>query len=94
MNRAKARGVTHWSGVAGPRCSARRERAKILIDVDRDTNFTAALTHAGAASPRLPAIEHRRNLYAAILAQACNYGTAHMAELTGIPADAIDWATR
>jgi len=67
---------------------------EILIDVDRDTNFTAALTHAWGATPRLPGIEHRRNLYAAILAQACNYGTARMAELTGIGADVIDWATR
>ena len=44
---------------------------EILIEVDRDTNLTGHLhTHAGSASPRVSDVEHRRNLYAAILAQA------------------------
>jgi TnpA family transposase len=67
---------------------------ELLIEVDRETEFSAHLSHAGGASPRHPDLEHRRNLYAAVLAQACNFGTTRMAELTGIPADAIDWTTQ
>ena len=67
---------------------------ELLIEVDRETRFSTHLTHAGGANPRHPELEHRRNLYAAILAQACNFGITRMAELTGIPADAIDWATQ
>jgi len=65
---------------------------ELLIDVDRQTGFSSHLVHAGGATPRLPEIEHRRNMYAAILSLACNFGTTRMAELTGISADAIDWA--
>jgi hypothetical protein len=67
---------------------------EILIDVDRATGFTRHLTHAASASPRHGQVEHRRILYAALLAQACNFGSTRMAELTGIPADTIDWYTR
>jgi len=67
---------------------------ELLIEVDRETGFSDHLTHAGGATPRLPVLEHRRNLYAALLAQACNYGTARMAELTGISVDALDWTTQ
>jgi len=67
---------------------------ELLIEVDAQTGFSAHLTHVGGSSPRLPVLEHRRNLYAAILAQACNYGTARMAELTGISVDALDWTTQ
>ena len=67
---------------------------EILIEADRETNFTRHFTHAGGARPRVGEIEHRRNLYAAVLAQACNFGATRMAELTGIPADTIEWTTR
>ncbi|MDQ6784547.1 MAG: Tn3 family transposase [Actinomycetota bacterium] len=65
--------------------------AEAIIDVDHVTHFSDRLTHAGGGTPRAPALEHRRNLYAALLAQACNFGTTRMAELTGIPADTLDW---
>ena len=68
--------------------------SELLIEVDRETNFSAHLTHADGAKPRRPALEHRRDLYAALLAQACNYGNARMAELSGISADALDWTTQ
>ena len=67
---------------------------EILIEADRETNFTRHFTHAGGARPRVGEIEHRRNLYAAVLAQACNFGATRIAELTGIPADTIEWTTR
>jgi TnpA family transposase len=64
---------------------------ELLIEVDRETGFSTHLTHAGGGTPRHPELEHRRNLYAAILSLACNFGSTRMAELTGIPADTIDW---
>ncbi len=64
---------------------------ELLIEIDRETGFSDHLTHAGGAAPRLPELEHRRNLYAAVLSLACNFGSTRMAELTGIPADTIDW---
>lgn len=56
---------------------------ELLIETDLEASWSKHLTHAGGAKPRVPEIEHRRNLYAAILTQACNYGTTRMAELTG-----------
>ncbi|MGH9149413.1 MAG: Tn3 family transposase [Acidimicrobiales bacterium] len=67
---------------------------ELLIEVDRESGFSTHLTHAGGASPRHPELEHRRNLYAAILSLACNFGPTRMAELTGISADTIDWTIR
>jgi hypothetical protein len=67
---------------------------ELLIEVDQETGFSTHLTHAAGATPRLSELEHRRNLYAAVLSQACNFGTSRMAELTGISPDAIDWTTR
>lgn len=65
--------------------------AEAIIEVDRVTRFSDRLTHAGGGTPRAPELEHRRNLYAALLAQACNFGTTRMAEPTGISADTLDW---
>ena len=67
---------------------------ELLIETDLEASWSKHLTHAGGAKPRVPEIEHRRNLYAAILAQACNYGTTRMAELTGISVDTLDWTTQ
>ena len=67
---------------------------ELLIETDLEAGWSKHLTHAGGAKPRVPEIEHRRNLYAAILAQACNYGTTRMAELTGISVDTLDWTTQ
>jgi TnpA family transposase len=67
---------------------------ELLIETDGEIHWSRHLTHAGGGSPRHPPIEHQRNLYAAILAQACNFGSTRMAELTGISADTIDWTTQ
>jgi TnpA family transposase len=67
---------------------------ELLIEIDRESGFSAHLTHAGGASPRHPELEHRRNLYAAVLSLACNFGSTRMSELTGIPADTIDWTVQ
>ncbi len=68
--------------------------SELLIEVDQATGFTNHLTHAGGAQPRHPALEHQRNLYTAIFAQACNFGIGRMAELCGISPDTITWTTR
>ena len=68
--------------------------SELLIDVDQATGFTNHLTHAGGAQPRHPALEHRRNLYTAIFAQARNFGIGRMAELCGTSPDTITWTTR
>jgi len=67
---------------------------ELLIETDLEAHWSKHLTHAGGAKPRVPELEHRRNLYAAIIAQACNYGTSRMAELTGISVDTLDWTTQ
>jgi Tn3 transposase DDE domain len=67
---------------------------ELLIETDGEIHWSRHLTHAGGGSPRHRPLEHQRNLYAAILAQACNFGSTRMAELTGISADTIDWTTQ
>ncbi|MCP3990373.1 MAG: Tn3 family transposase, partial [Actinomycetia bacterium] len=68
--------------------------AELMIEIDHATRFTDHLTHANNAQPRHSELEHRRNLLAAILAQACNFGVTRMAELSGISADTLTWTTR
>lgn len=65
--------------------------ASLLIELDAWTGFTDHLIHAGGATHRGP--ELRRNLYAALLAQACNLGIAGMADATGISEDTLAWTT-
>jgi TnpA family transposase len=69
----------------------RPQIAELLIEVDRHTGFSDHLTHAGGKTSRPPVL--RRNLYAAILAQACNLGLAGMAEASGISYDTLAWTT-
>jgi TnpA family transposase len=68
--------------------------AEIMVLVDEATGFTKWLTPAGDVKPRATGLEHRRNLYAAILSEACNLGATRAAELTGVPVDTIDWYIR
>ncbi len=67
---------------------------EVLIKTDGEIHWSRHFTHAAGGSPCHPPLEHQRNLYAALLAQACNFGSTRMAELTGIPADTIDWTTQ
>ncbi len=57
----------------------------LLIEIDRDTAFTDAFTHAAGHTHR--SAELRRKLCAALLAQACNLGIAGMADASGISAE-------
>ena len=65
--------------------------AALLIEVDALTGFTDHLTHAGGATSRTGDL--RRNLYAALLAQATNLGHAGMADAAGISEDALAWTS-
>ena len=64
----------------------------LLIEVDRDTRFSEAFTHAGGAQPRNPDLT--RNLYASVLAYACNLGYAGMADASGISEDTLAWTSQ
>ena len=64
----------------------------LLIEVDRDTRFSEAFTHAGGAQPRNPDLV--RNLYAAVLAYACNLGYAGMSDASGISEDTLAWTSQ
>ena len=59
---------------------------------DRDTRFSDAFTHAGGAQPRNPDLI--RNLYASVLAYACNLGYAGMADASGISEDTLAWTSQ
>jgi hypothetical protein len=66
--------------------------AALLIEVDAACGFTDHLTHAGGSSSRTGDL--RRNLYAALLAQATNLGHAGMADAAGISEDALAWTSQ
>ncbi len=69
----------------------RPQLTELLIEVDRWADWSDQLTHAGGKTHREPHL--RRNLYAAILAQACNFGPAAMAEASGISEETLRWTT-
>lgn len=69
----------------------RPQLTELLIEVDRWAGWSDRLTHAGGKTHRDPGL--RRNLYAAILAQACNFGLTGMAEASGISADTLAWTS-
>ncbi len=69
----------------------RPQLTELLIEVDRWASWSDQLTHAGGKTHRDPQL--RRNLYAAILAQACNFGLTAMAEASGISYDTLAWTT-
>ncbi len=71
----------------------RVQTAELLIEIDAVTHWTDHLTHAGGGHPRHDPDEHRRLLYAAVLAQASNFGITRMAELAGLSPDALAWTT-
>jgi TnpA family transposase len=64
----------------------------LLIEVDQLTRFSEEFTHAGGAQPRNPDLT--RNLYASLIAYACNLGYAGMADASGISEDALAWTSQ
>src|SRR5450755_5060214 len=55
------------------------------------TGFTRQLTHAGGSSPRRA--EHARDLFAALIAQACNLGTGRMARASDLSPAQVGWTS-
>ncbi len=69
----------------------RVELADLLIEVDRWCGFSRHFTHAGGATARTP--ELTVHLYAALLAQACNFGLTTMAENADLTYRQLAWTT-
>ncbi|GAA2688754.1 MULTISPECIES: transposase [Actinosynnema] len=69
----------------------RPQLTELLIEVDRWSSWSDRLTHASGKTHRDPQL--RRNLYAAILAQACNFGLTTMSEASRISYDTLAWTT-
>ena len=72
------------------------ELAEVLIEVDSWTGFTQFFRHAGGARSRNPDLV--RHVYAAILAQACNFGLTTRADIADLTyrqlAGTTDWYRR
>ena len=67
----------------------RVELAEVLIEVDSWTGFTQFFRHAGGARSRNPDLV--RHVYAAILAQACNFGLTTMADIADLTYRQLAW---
>src|SRR6267378_1675328 len=63
----------------------------LLIEVDQWTGFSHHLRHLNGREPRQP--DFLPVLYAALLAQGCNFGFARMAQMAEIPVDRLAWCT-
>jgi hypothetical protein len=69
----------------------RVELTDLLIEVDSWTNFSDKFEHAGGSQSRNK--EFLVDLYASILAQACNFGLLNMAEISGRSYNKLAWCT-
>ncbi|HLB87879.1 MAG TPA: Tn3 family transposase [Terriglobales bacterium] len=64
---------------------------ELLIEVDQWTGFSHHLRHLNSREPRRP--DFLPVLYAALLAQGCNFGFARMAQMADLSADRLAWCT-
>ncbi len=83
------------AGTLAAACAARLPRVELpalLIEVDQMPGFSEEFTHAGGAQPCNPDLT--RNLYAALIAYACNLGYAGMADASGISEDQLAWTAQ
>lgn len=69
----------------------RVELAELRIEVEQWTQVSRSFTHAGGSSIRLT--DFAVQLYAAILAQACNLGLTSMAEVAELTYCQLAWTT-
>ena len=65
------------------------ELPDLLVEVDRWTNFSQRLTHAGSGYPRTD--ELLLHFYATLLAQGTNMGLTEMAHSTNLTYDRLAW---
>lgn len=68
------------------------ELVSLLIEVDRWTTFTDNLEHAGEYQPE-SVINKKGHLYAAILAQACNFSLKRLERASNFQADRLAYYT-
>lgn len=69
----------------------RLELTELLLEVDAWTQFTAHLTHAAGATPRMAHLSE--HLHAALLAAATNLGPTRMAASSDLSYRQLAWAT-
>ena len=69
----------------------RLDLTDLLIEVDSWTNFTDHFEHTSGT--HCEKIEFMVDLYACLLAQACNFGLSDMAEASGLLYDKLAWCT-
>lgn len=69
----------------------RVELVDVLMEVDRWLGFTDHFAHAGGSEPRTPDLQ--TYLYAAIIAQACNFGLDQMAAISELSYRRLAWCT-
>ncbi len=67
------------------------ELADLLIEVDGWCGFSQHFTHAGNSPSRTPNLV--THLYAALLAQACNFGLTTMADVSDLSYAQLAWTT-
>lgn len=67
------------------------ELADLLIEVDGWCGFSQHFTHAGNSPSRTPNL--LTHLYAALLAQACNFGLTTMADVSDLSYAQLAWTT-
>jgi TnpA family transposase len=65
------------------------ELPEVLVEVDRWSNFSQRLTHAGSGYPRTDAL--LLHFYATLLAQGTNMGLTEMAHSTNLTYDRLAW---
>lgn len=69
----------------------RVELADLLSEVDQWTGFSRHFNHAGGSTIRIA--DFTVHLYAAILAQACNFGVTTMAEIADLTYRQLAWTS-
>lgn len=69
----------------------RVDLTEMFIEVDRLTGFSRCLEHLGSTTTRTE--ELQTYLYAAVLAQACNFGLSTMAQMADLSYDRLLWYT-
>ena len=67
------------------------ELVSLLIEVDRWTKFSDCFKYAGEYDPKVSQANRLENLYACILAQACNMNLNRMEKASGLDAESLGY---
>lgn len=69
----------------------RLDLPELLMEVDRWTGYSECFDHAGGGEPRSKDL--LVHLYACLMAQACNFGLAKMADVSGLSYSKLIWCS-